>query len=221
MVILGTAHGINVSGKHMVLPEDMISEEIKKSPVVEIVNGKYTFSEWKSSRLICKRIKEILDADDTYNHQTEIDWLDDNEPSLQMHIDRVNEILREYAPGTKVYYMSMHHNALGMGDKFYSGRGISGWTLPQNDNSDLYLSTIMDTVAELIPECKVTGLNINGGMYSAGFKVLHERVPAILMETLFYTNRDDLNQLLDDDIREKICQCYAEAIKRVHKEYID
>lgn len=221
MVILGTAHGKEVAGKRMLLLDEFDTEYYHNHSCTELIDGKYYFAEWKSSRLLANRIKELLDNDEEYQYKTEIDWMGDNEIGLRQRVDKVKDILNQYKDGTKAFYLSLHHNAIGFGNRWYDGKGISGWTLPQYDNADKYLKIILDNVKRDVPNVSLTGENVNGGAQIGRFKVLWQSIPAILMETLFFTNKEDLKLLYDETFREQIANSYAKSIKEIHKNYID
>lgn len=122
VVILGTAHGVNVSGK--------------ESP-----DGR--FSEYAYSRKVCRAVKIALTEQ---GYHTCIDLEDDVVPlplnsELSMRCGIVNALCREFGRENCVY-VSIHVNAAGADGKWHDAGGWCAYTTKGKTKSDLLAESL-------------------------------------------------------------------------------
>jgi N-acetylmuramoyl-L-alanine amidase len=187
VVILGTAHSKSTPGK--------------KSP-----DG--TFREFSYSREICKRIKAALIAKGI---KTVIDIEGDEELSLQNRCTIVNRYCAQFGAKNCIY-VSIHNNAAGKGNLWYSARG---WSVYVCSNA----SANSKLLAKLLYE-EALKRNLKGNRYSpldkywtANYYVLkNTKCPAVLTENLFQDNKEDVAFLLSEVGKQTIVDTHVEGI---------
>lgn len=173
-IIIDCGHGENTAGKF--------------SPIKE--NGE-RFYEWKSNRHLGKLLGDKLKEhgiDFCYTVNPD----DNNDMSLANRVGIANTIA--YKEGKdNVLFLSIHSDALGMGDKWYDdATGYSIFTSTGNTMSDTYAKIIEGNAKQILSE---HGKKVRG-CYNKNFYVLSKTIcPAILIENLFYTSKSDLNFL--------------------------
>ena len=107
--------------------------------------------------------------------------------------------------------VAVHSNAYGDGSRFSVPRGIETYYHERSDAGK--------KIAEMFQEnlIQVTGWR-NRGIRRGNFKIIRETaMPAILTENGFYTNREQLEYLLDPDWRTRIAEAHVEAITEIEK----
>lgn len=185
-VILGTAHGSNVGGKHA--PDKSIRE-------------------YQWSREMCIMIKEKLDE---LGIRCIIDILDPIEKSLNYRAQLVNKIVRE--SNDDCIYVSVHLNAAGNDGKWYDASGWTVWIYNKASEKSKRLALSLFDVAEekdlfgnrYIPKQK---------WFTANFCVLRETIcPAVLTENMFQDNKKDVAYLLSDSGKAEICDLHVKGI---------
>lgn len=102
-------------------------------------------------------------------------------------------------------FVSIHANAYG--NSWNSANGIETYVYPSAMKQSIALATL--TQNALIIACK----RRNRGVKKANFAVLREtRMPAILIECGFMTNREEAALLLSNSYRQQSAQAIASAI---------
>lgn len=186
-VIIGTAHGENVSGK--------------QSP-----DGK--LREYKWSREICSMIKEKLLSEGI---DCSIDIEEPNEKSLTERINIVNTISKKH--NNDCIYVSVHINAAGSDGKWHNANGWTVWVYEKcsTNSKKLAVSLFEEAKKEnlfgnrYIPSTKY---------HTANFAVLRKTVcPAILTENMFQDNENDVDFLLSEKGKQIICDVHVNGIK--------
>lgn len=187
-VILGTAHGYNVAGK--------------QSP-----DGKLKEYQW--SREMCLMIKNRLLNEGI---DCSIDIESDFEKSVTNRISIVNSISKKY--NKNCIYVSIHINAAGKGNKWYNANGWTVWVCENcsEKSKDLALSLFNEADKSkllgnrYIPQTKYM---------IANYGVLKKtNCPAVLTENMFQDNKNDVDFLLSDEGKQKICEIHVNGIKK-------
>ena len=167
----------------------------------ETVYG-YRFREGNFNRCIVARLVELfkglgVDARDILNG-------DKKDVSLGERVRRVNEIVRENRGKKQVYFISVHSNAAGS-DEWSNARGLSVHCCRGCSNKAKILAQHIYDAA--MPDFKGNRSVPDDKIWYNGFYVLTKTsCPAVLLENLFYTNREDLKILMSKEGREQIAQ---------------
>lgn len=193
LVILGTAHGIEVTPG-------------KCSP-----DG--VFKEYRWSRMMCKRLLKRL-QDDGYRAIIDHEGL--NEIGLSNRAQIVNNYCSVFGK-KNVVYVSIHNNAAGSDGKWKKARNWSIFVAPNaSENSKKLASYICQ-------EIENQGLDVRRYLpkqdwWPGNFTVLTRTLsPAVLSENLFMDNRADLEIIMSKEGQDKILEAHALGIER----YVD
>lgn len=168
------------------------------------------FYEYQSNRRIARKLSMELDKLGVeYEYTIHPD--DRNDMSLQNRVGKANAVA--YKEGkNNVLFISLHSDALGMGDKWYDANGYSIFTSVGDTKSDKYAKVFEEVAKEKLEPYKKKVR----GLYEKNFYVLkHTICPAILLEQLFYSNEEDLEFLESDDGVKVLVDIIVEAIKRI------
>lgn len=193
-VILGTAHGYNVKGK--------------QSP-----DG--TLKEYQWSRKACAFIQQKLQEE---GYRVIIDHTGNDEIGLSNRAQIVNNYCA-YFGASKCLYFSIHNNAAGSDGKW---KTASGWESHIAKNASEKSKRIANILWE---EFEKTGLKLRRPLpkqnyWTSNFTVLTKtKCPAVLVETLFQDNKEDVKYLLSNEGFTTICNTYICAIKRYVDEF--
>jgi N-acetylmuramoyl-L-alanine amidase len=180
--------------------EEKESKKIKKYIVIldaahgSDVPGKRSpdgkFFEYQFSREIISLLGELLDS---AGIKYGLDNKTDIEIGLNTRVVNTNKLVKKY--GKNALFISIHVNAAGMGDEWLNARGWSIYTTYGFTRGDKLAEKITSEFEDEFPDIK------NRGMLEAGFKVLKCKPPAVLIETLFQDNKDDVDILTSDDFK--------------------
>lgn len=168
------------------------------------------FYEYQSNRTIARKLSMELDklgVEYTYTIHPD----DRNDMNLQNRVGKANAVA--YKEGKdNVLFISLHSDALGMGDKWYDANGYSIFTSVSDTKSDKYAKVFEEVAKEKLEPYKKKVR----GLYEKNFYVLkHTICPAILLEQLFYSNEEDLEFLESDEGVKVLVDIIVEAIKRI------
>ena len=192
-VILGTAHGSNVSGKCS--PDKSIRE-------------------YQWSREMCQMIKERLDD---LGIENEIDIMEPEEISLNERVRLVNRICKESK--TKCIYVSVHINAAGSDGKWYNA---SGWTVYVYNKASQNSKKLALELYNIAEEKKLFGNRSipKEKYFTANFAVLRDTTcPAVLTENFFQDNKKDVEYLLSEKGKKEICDLHVDGIINFLEKY--
>lgn len=144
------------------------------------------------------------------------DTEDEQDLSLTDRANVANRMSKIYG-AKNVILISIHHNALGNGDKWYDANGFSVWTTKGNTVSDKYAEIIYEAAKQtLIPIGRKVMKDISDGDgdYEKNFTVLYKTVcPSVLIEYGFYTNKEEMEWLMSDEGLEACSNLTVDAIK--------
>lgn len=168
------------------------------------------FYEYQSNRRIARKLSMELDklgVEYTYTIHPD----DRNDMSLQNRVGKANAVA--YKEGKdNVLFISLHSDALGTAEKWYDANGYSIFTSVGDTKSDKYAKVFEEVAKEKLGPYKKKVR----GQYEKNFYVLkHTICPAILLEQLFYTSKEDLEFLESDEGVKVLVDIIVEAIKRI------
>lgn len=130
----------------------------------------------------------------------------DNEDwSLNLRVEKAN---KDYlnTHDKKAIYISIHSNAANT-----TARGWSVWTSKGNTKSDVIADKLHEITKDLMPDIKMRQDTSDGDKdYEDNFQVLKStKMPAILIEFLFFDNYEDACLLMDKDVQERFATTIA------------
>jgi N-acetylmuramoyl-L-alanine amidase len=187
ILIYDTGHGHNTPGKRSDGFNDAKGNVIlKENCVNEAVGNKLSFIHWLNN---CEA------------HFISNEWID---ISLSERVRRERKIAKEIeARGEKSLFISIHADAFHVKNKAEGGRFF-------------YYSESGRKIAEKMTKYfreNGYGLSLRDPMYG-NFKVIRESAsPAILFEMGFMTTKSDLDQLINDDFRNKTANLLYNALQ--------
>ncbi len=224
VLIIDAGHGGNhpVTGKYLTPPH------IGKLYRFLDENGKLDFEirEGVINRLIADRFVELA-TQAGFEVAKVYHYCNDN--SLEDRCVQANAIHRQaLAKGKKSVFLSFHSDAFGMRSEGQGERprGISFWTSRGKTLADS-IATIWHqevkkgVLGSTFRDKVLYRVDMSDGDidWEAGFYVLAAtHMPAVLVENLFFTNREDAKLLLDANYRELFAQATLQAMLRVEKE---
>ena len=138
------------------------------------------------------------------------DWQD---ISLATRVNRANAI---YAYYKNAIYMSVHSN----GFNKESAHGYSVYTSPGRTKSDRLADILLSYMELEFPDHKLRKDTSDGDMdKEAAFYVLRKtKMPALLSENFFMTNKRECDLLLTEDFRDRIAKCHFKMINKIENE---
>lgn len=141
-------------------------------------------------------------------------WKEEQNKELAWRVNFVNALCSKYGKGNCIY-VSMHTDAAGAGDKWYSARGFSVRVSPKGSENSKRLARCLYEAAEREGKA-VTGNRATPAAkyWTQSLYVLNKTAcPAVLTESLFQDNREDVDFLLSDKGRKAIVRLHVEGIK--------
>ena len=202
MWILDNGHGKNQRGK--------------KSPFFD--DGT-RLEEWEFNRDIVARMIEKLQAENinflNLVPETEVGSF------LTKRINRANEFkLTQKLP---CIYLSIHSNANGNGVEWDSkrARGVETWYYPGSFEG-LKLASAFQRELIFALSWKDRGIRSHAKGHPKLFRVLKEtKMPAVLTESGFYTDKEEATLLMKPEIRQRIADAHVAAILKIEKEGLE
>lgn len=174
-----------------------------------------TFKEWKFNREIVDRIANKLKTIGikyeiiTPEYKTDI--------TLSERARRANEYCKKYGTNNCLF-ISVHSNAAGNGSRWMNARGWSCYTSKGTTKSDEYAEIFMKEAEKLlIPKGqKIRKYSAKKYSWEENFTVLTKtNCPAILTESLFYDNKEDLKFLQSEEGKNIIADIHVNAIRKI------
>lgn len=189
-VILGSAHGSDVAGKH--------------SP-------DYALREYQYSREICQRVKAALTAKGV---ACCIDIEGEREGGLNNRVKLVNKLVAAHGGAGNCIYISIHNNAAGSGG-WHNAQGFCVYCYTSASATSIRMAKVFHANAQAAG-LKGNRSYPATGYYTANFAVLRSTsCPAVLTENLFQDNRKDVAYLLSDAGKQAITQLHVKSIMEV------
>lgn len=215
VVILGTAHGVNVLGK--------------RSPDKRL-------EEYAYSRKVVQELKRQLEAD---GYTVLVDIASDyvppkQEQELKLRCDIVNALCKKYGKENCIY-VSIHVNAAGGDGKWHMAGGWSAYTTVGKTKADDLAECLYDAARqrlwayeESMNVCQANGVGydqkqrpfrtdkISDGdsdLEKNYYVLAHTACPAVLTENLFMDNETDVDFMLDEQGFNAIVNLHREGIE--------
>lgn len=211
IIILGTAHLATTPGK--------------RSP------GEGRFREYAYSRQVAAETAERLRAE---GYTVFIDYMESN-PNPQMRgatwkeeqnkelawrVNFVNTLCAKYGKANCIY-VSIHTDAAGADGKWHDARGFSARVSPKGSTASRHLAQCLYAAA------KKEGRAVLGnratppsGYWEQSLYVLNKTAcPAVLTESLFQDNREDVDYMLSEKGRAAIVRLHVDGIKDYISKY--
>ena len=138
------------------------------------------------------------------------DWQD---VPLSTRVNRANAIYSYYKNSV---YISVHSN----GFSKESAHGYSVYTSPGQTKSDKYADILLSYMEHEFPDHKLRkDMSDTDRDKEAGFYVLRKtKMPALLSENFFMTNKRECDLLLTEEFRDRIATCHFKMINKVENE---
>lgn len=216
VVILGTAHGVNVLGK--------------RSPDKRL-------EEYAYSRKVVQELKRQLEAD---GYKVLVDIASDYVPpkqadELKLRCDIVNALCAKYGAKNCIY-VSVHVNAAGGDGKWHTAGGWCAYTSVGQTKADELAECLYEAARqrlwayeESMNVCQANGVGydqkqrpfrtdkISDGdsdLEKNYYVLKHTACPAVLTENLFMDNEEDVKILLSPEGFDAIVKLHKEGIER-------
>jgi len=183
--LLDNGHGVDTPGK--------------RSPM--LTDGRQ-FLEYEFNREIVSKMREQLDASDLSSICLVPEKKD---VPLGIRVQRANS----FNKSKPCVLVSVHSNAYGDGLRFTIPRGIASFYFENSEMSRRLAEVFQENLIQK------SGWR-DRGVKPGNFQILRKTsMPAVLTETGFYTNREQVEYLLDPDWREHIASAHVEAITEI------
>lgn len=172
-----------------------------------------SFYEWNFNRRLVNRIADKLDNEGI--EYILLDMEEDNVESLSRRAAEANKY------GKNCLYISIHSNAAGNGSKWMTARGWTCYTSKGETKADPVAEIFMQEADKLLPSigCKTRKYSQKKYSREENFTVLVKTImPAVLTESLFYDNKEDLKVLQSEEGLEVLAQIHVNGIKRAIEE---
>ncbi|MCI5080654.1 MAG: N-acetylmuramoyl-L-alanine amidase [Saprospiraceae bacterium] len=199
-VFLDAGHGgLNAKGEYVTAP----SKQFKHSRGDFHKDGWFYEGVW--NRVLTYRVAQKLNQRGISNIVVSHEYLD---ISLQYRVDMANWYYDNYKKGI---YISNHSNAssshLARGFEIYTSRGVTN----SDKIADIHWRNVNDIMGDRIRYRQ----DQSDGDHDreASFYVLTKtKMPAILIEHLFFDNYDDASLLMDDEVVERFAEAQARTV---------
>jgi N-acetylmuramoyl-L-alanine amidase len=203
LVILDAGHGRNTPGK--------------RSPAFELDGSVAQFMEWEFNLDIRSRLQSLLTAAkiNSYLLSSTADGFD---TPIGRRVREANRVAKQY--DDNAFLVSIHSNAMGRSGfwpadgtaEFRSGKRAHGFEVYRAPGS--FRGFVMSAEFE---ECLGSRhLFYNRGSKEATFQILTQTtMPAVLTESGFYTDREEVFKLMDTKFRDKIAYGHFVAIQNL------
>lgn len=178
------------------------------------VKPELTLYEYESNRIIAKLVQEGLEKKGFRVHMVVPEV--ETDIKLVQRYSRAN-VMKGKHPECKHIFISIHSNAHGHGESWTSAEGWEAYTTKGQNNSDKLADCLYDAAERILKPMgrKIrTQCSPDGDRdYEENFTVIWgANMPAVLTESLFYTNIEDTKFLLSKEGQEAIARVHVEGI---------
>lgn len=196
VVILDPAHGSDVAGK---------------------CSPDKTHYEWKWSREICKKLEGKLLA---LGYKVFWTSTSDKEIGLSKR-KKVADSIKTTGKEVK-FLLSLHNNAVGMGDKWYDASGVSIWTSKGKTLSDYFADLLFEAFMEYFPKDQIKYRFSQDKPlerdFEANFTVLMGgSYYACLLEWLFQDSLKDIDKLKDSNMNDTLVDILVRGLEKINE----
>jgi N-acetylmuramoyl-L-alanine amidase len=173
----------------------------KRSP--KLKSGKQLL-EYEFNRDIVKRIHDELNnlGYDSVILVPEVNIGDE----LNMRVDRANKLKTD---GKKKIFVSVHGNAFGDGANFNAPKGVETWFFHGSKIGERIATEFQN---KLVRTTRMTDRGIKSRPTQQFYVLRKTAMPAILTENGFYTNLEEVQNMLDPGFRKLIVDAHVSAI---------
>ena len=185
--ILDNGHGMDTPGK--------------RSPM--LTDGRQLL-EYRFNREVVDQMLLLLEVKSLKSFQL---VPEEEDVPLSTRVSRANQLFK-----TNICVLvAVHSNAYGDGVRFTVPRGIESYYYHSSEAGRKIAEVFQENLVQ------VTGWR-DRGVKRGDFQIIRETLmPAILTEVGFYTNREQLEYLLDPDWRMRIAEAHVEAITEIEE----
>lgn len=180
----------------------------KEMTAPEPIDGKL-FKEYEFNQDIVKRIHEKLKPFDVDTHIL-IPDIEEVGNCLKKRVKLANNLVNNHPK----ILLSVHSNNYGKGKSWKSPKGFEIWHQDRNAQSFGLAALFSRVFVEQNIPFKFRGLKHRVGKREF-YLFKNCKMPCILTENGFYTNKEECKLLMKDEIREKIALVHVESILRV------
>lgn len=168
-----------------------------------------TYYEYKKNRELARDI--VMELEDE-GYDARLIVTEEYDVSLGERVRRVNDICKKFG-ASNVFLVSIHSNAAGSDGKWHSARGFSAHvSLNASEKSKRLAKFLWQRAIEYGLKgnrCVPPEMYIKQNLY-----ILRNTVcPAVLTESLFYDNKEDLELLQSQQGHDKIVLAHLRAIR--------
>ena len=189
----------------------------KRSPLFE--DGSQ-LEEWEFNRDIVRRI--IPQLEEAGVQFMNVVPEDEVGSFLRERVQRANAASSPVFGTNNRIFVSIHANALGMGQWMNGAKGLEVWHYPGNLTGKKLASAFQRALMAELPTWKDRGIKSHSIGSSRIFYVLRNTaMPAVLTENGFYTDKDETTLLMKPEIRQKIANAHVKAILKIEQEGYD
>ena len=183
--ILDNGHGFDTPGKHSLS-----------------LSGGRQMKEYRFNREVVRHMIALLERENLRYH---ILVPEENDIPLSERVSRANKLHKFHI----CVLVAVHSNAYGDGSRFTVPRGIETHYYATSEMGRRIAAVFQENLVQ------VTGWR-DRGIRRGNFQILRDTLmPAILTENGFYTNREQLEYLLDPAWRKRIAEAHVEAITEI------
>jgi N-acetylmuramoyl-L-alanine amidase len=195
MFFLDPGHGGMVNGKYTTAPDKMY-----KHPDFVIYEGVI-------NRSICNKLKKLMLEND-------IPFFDvvssNRDVSLQTRVDRANSVYKTFQRGV---YISLHSNA-------GKGKGFEVFTSVGDTAADPVASIFLAEITKEFTFPIRKDMTDGDGDKEKNFFVLkNTKMPAVLIESLFFDNYEEAKLLLKPEFQARVAYALFRGIQDIYKKY--
>lgn len=186
-ILIDNGHGVDTAGKRS--PDGSLRE--------------YKYAREIAGRIVSELRKQGFDAERIVTEENDI--------SLRERCQRVNAICNRL--GTKnVILVSVHCNAAGNGSQWMNARGWEAWTSVGQTAADKLADCLYKSAEET--DFKIRKDTTDGDPDKEGhlYILKHTKCPAVLTESLFQDNKEDVAFLLSEAGKETIVNLHVKGI---------
>lgn len=188
IILIDNGHGSNTEQNGKFSP--LLESDMKID--AEFTN-KGRFREWKYNRVIADDVVEELKA---YGYDARLLVPEDTDISLSERVRRVNTLCNKYG-ASNVILVSIHSNAVGLGNDWMNAKGWEAYTTRGKTKSDTLAEYLYKRAEKNFEGRKIRTDWTDGDRdKEADFYIIKKsKCPAVLTENFFYDNKDDLEYL--------------------------
>lgn len=198
-ILIDNGHGIGTAGKRSPYAAHKVKPAL----------GLY---EWRWTREIATRLYAALRS---IGYDAELLVTEDRDVSLLERCHRVNVRCNSLGKDN-VLLVSIHGNALGGGEAWYSAKGWCCYTSVGQTRSDILAEYLYDAAEKNFPGRQIRRETVDGDSdFESNFAVLAKTFcAAVLTENFFYTNVEDCRFMLSEAGKDAIVRCHVDGIVR-------